>query len=124
MSRIFQQNRAIGYVSNQVPATVRYINGRKDHCVSTCVGKSFQTFSCNHFRLLTVSGIHASEISYLASDKYLIYSACGPVIYAWRRGNEIKHKYIGHAANVTLLLPFGRHLISVSLFYIFWFINY
>jgi U3 small nucleolar RNA-associated protein 21 len=114
MSRIFQQNRALGYVSNQIPATVRYVAGRKEHCVSTCVGKSFQTFSCSHFRLLTVSGLHPEEISCLASDQYLIYSACGPTIYGWRRGNEIKHKYIGHEAKVSHLLPFGNHLISVD----------
>ncbi|KAG5670537.1 hypothetical protein PVAND_000794 [Polypedilum vanderplanki] len=114
MSRIFQQNRALGYVSNQIPATVRYVAGRKENCVTTCVGKSFQTFSCSHFRLLTVSGLHPDDISCLASDKYLIYSACGSIIYGWRRGNEIKHKYIGHNAKVTHLLPFGRHLISVD----------
>jgi U3 small nucleolar RNA-associated protein 21 len=114
MSRIFQQNRALGYVSNQIPATVRYVAGRKEHCVSTCVGKSFQTFSCSHFRLLTVSGLHPEEISCLASDQYLIYSACGSTIYGWRRGNEIKHKYVGHEAKVSHLLPFGNHLISVD----------
>jgi U3 small nucleolar RNA-associated protein 21 len=113
MSRVFQQNRSLGYVSNQVPATVRYIAGRKEHCVSTCVGKSFQTFNIS-LRLLAVSGLHTTEINCLASDKYLIYSACGTIIYGWRRGNEIKHKYIGHAAKITHLLPFGFHLISVS----------
>lgn len=114
MSRIFQQNRVLGYVSNEVPAVVRYVAGRKENCVSTCVGKSFQSFSCSHFRLLTVSGLHPEEISCLAGDKYLIYSASGTTIYGWRRGNEIKHKYIGHSARVVHLLPFGRHLISVD----------
>ena len=114
MSRVYQQNRALGLISNEVGAALRYIAGRKDHCVSTCVGKSFQTFSCNHFRLLAVSGLHTEEISCLAADKYLIYSASGTIIYGWRRGNEIKHKYIGHAVKVTHLLPFGFHLISVS----------
>lgn len=114
MSRIYQQNRALGYVSNQVTATVRYVAGRKENCVSTCVGKSFQTFNCTHFRLLAVSGLHHEEIRFLASDKFLIFSACGNTIYGWRRGNEIKHKYIGHKSNVHLLLPFGEHLISVD----------
>lgn len=114
MSRIYQQNRALGYVSNQVSATVRYVAGRKENCVSTCVGKSFQTFNCTHFRLLAVSGLHAEEIRCLASDKFLIFSACGNIIYGWRRGNEIKHKYVGHEAKVHLLLPFGVHLISVD----------
>lgn len=114
MSRIFQQNRALGYVSNQVPATVRYISGRKENLVSTCVGRSFQTFGCSHFRLLTVSGLHPEDITCLASDKFLIFSAWGTTIYGWRRGNEIKFKYIGHTSRVTHLLPFGPHLISVD----------
>jgi U3 small nucleolar RNA-associated protein 21 len=114
MSRIYQQNRALGYVSNQVSATVRYVAGRKENCVSTCVGKSFQTLNCTHFRLLAVSGLHPEDIRCLASDKYYIFSASGKVVYAWRRGNEIKHKYTGHEANVHLLLPFGENLISVD----------
>jgi U3 small nucleolar RNA-associated protein 21 len=114
MSRIYQQNRALGYVTNHIPATLRYVNGRKENCVSTCVGKSFQTFGCSHFRLLAVSGLHPEEIKCLSSDKYLIYSASGNVIYGWRRGNEIKHKFIGHNQKVHLLLPFGEHLVSVD----------
>lgn len=114
MSRIYQQNRALGYVSNQVAATVRYVAGRKENCVSTCVGKSFQTFNCTHFRLLAVSGLHSEDIQCLASDKFLIFSASGKIIYGWRRGNEIKHKYVGHNSKVHLLLPFGMHLISVD----------
>lgn len=114
MSRVYQQNRALGYVSNHIPATIRYVAGRKENCVSTCVGKSFQTFNCTHFRLLAVSGLHPQDIQCLASDKFLIFSASGNIIYGWRRGNEIKHKYIGHKAKVHLLLPFGHHLISVD----------
>lgn len=114
MSRIYQQNRALGYVSNHIPATVRFVNGRKENCVSTCVGKSFHTLSCSHFRLLAVSGLHEDDITCLASDKFLIYSAAGNIIYGWRRGNEIKYKYIGHTQKVHLLLPFGEHLISVD----------
>lgn len=101
-------------MSNNVPATIRYVAGRKENCVTTCVGKSFQTFNCTHFRLLAVSGLHQYDIQCLASDKFLIFSASGNIIYGWRRGNEIKHKYIGHKSKVHQLLPFGQHLISVD----------
>lgn len=111
-SRIFQQNRALGYVSNQIPAAIRYVTTRNENLVVCCVGKAFQTFSCSHFRLLTVSGLHPEDIQCLASDKYLIYSASGTTIYGWRKGNEIKQRYIGHDAKIHLLLPFGEHLIS------------
>jgi U3 small nucleolar RNA-associated protein 21 len=78
------------------------------------VGKSFQTLNVTHFRLLAVSGLHPEDIRCLASDKFFIFTASGKVVYAWRRGNEIKHKYIGHESNVHLLLPFGENLISVD----------
>lgn len=44
----------------------------------------------------------------------MVYSASGKTIYAWRRGSELKHTYVGHVNNVRLLLPFGPHLISVD----------
>ena len=44
----------------------------------------------------------------------MVYSASGKTIYAWRRGSELKHTYIGHENKVCLLLPFGPHLISVD----------
>jgi U3 small nucleolar RNA-associated protein 21 len=44
----------------------------------------------------------------------MVYSASGTTIYAWRRGSELKHTYVGHKKKVQLLLPFGPHLISVD----------
>lgn len=45
----------------------------------------------------------------------MVYSSAGTEIYAWRRGNELKHVYRGHEHKVTLLLPFGPHLISTDI---------
>ncbi|CRK95005.1 CLUMA_CG008491, isoform A, partial [Clunio marinus] len=64
--------------------------------------------------IFTISGLHPEEIQCLASDKFLIFSASGKVIYGWRRGNEIKYKYIGHSLKVHIILPFGEHLISID----------
>ena len=44
----------------------------------------------------------------------MVYSGCGKIIYAWRRGSELKHTYVGHESKVQLLLPFGPFLISVD----------
>ena len=44
----------------------------------------------------------------------MVYTACGKTIYAWRRGSELKHTYLGHQHPVQLLLPFGPHLLSVD----------
>lgn len=113
-SRLFQRNRALGYVSNHVPAAVRYIRRRKENVIVTCIGRLFHTYSCNHFRLICVSGLHPDEITCIASDNYVVYSASAKKIYAWRSGNVIKHIYEGHKRDVHLLLPFGEHLISVD----------
>ena len=51
---------------------------------------------------------------YSITDTFMVYSACGQKIYAWRRGSELKHTYSGHTKNVRLVLPFGPNLISVD----------
>ncbi|KZC03983.1 PREDICTED: WD repeat-containing protein 36 [Dufourea novaeangliae] len=113
-SKIFLKNRALGYVSNHIPLVTRYIDRRKENLIVTCVGNAFHTYGCAHFTLLSVSGTHPGEITCLAADTYHIYTACENVIYAWRRGTELKRTYKGHECSVHTLLPFGPHLISVD----------
>lgn len=113
-SRVFLQNRALGYVSNHIPLVVRYIQRRKENLIVTCTGKSFHTYGCSHFSLLSVCSKHSSEITCLGADTYLVYTAADNVIYAWRRGAELSHTYKGHECAVQILLPFGPHLISVD----------
>ncbi|KAF8772052.1 WD repeat-containing protein 36-like [Argiope bruennichi] len=112
-SKIFVGYRALGFVCNHVPLSLRYINRRNENLVVTAVGKSFHTYGCSKLDLLSVSGPHPEEISCLTSDAYLVFTACENVIYAWRRGTELKHTYKGPIKNVLLLLPFGPHLIAV-----------
>lgn len=113
-SRLFRRNRALGFVTNQVPACIRYIRRRKENVIVTCIGRLFHTYSCDHFRLICVSGMHPEDITCIASDNYVVYSASAKNIYAWRSGNVIKHVYKGHRSNVHLMLPFGEHLISID----------
>ncbi|KAJ8674862.1 hypothetical protein QAD02_010648 [Eretmocerus hayati] len=113
-SRIFQQNRALGYVSNHIPVVTRYIQRRKENLIVTCTGRSFHTYGCSHFTLLSVSPAHPEDISCLAADTFHVYTASGNKIYAWRRGNELKHTYAAHECQVHILMPFGPHLISVD----------
>nr|CAD7602515.1 unnamed protein product [Timema genevievae] len=113
-SRIFQRNKALGYVSNHVPLVARYIKLRKENLIVTCVGKSFHTYGCTHFTLLSVSGHHDEDIRCLAADSFLVFTASGNTIYAWRRGTELKHTYTGHTAPVTIILPYGPHLVTVD----------
>lgn len=113
-SKIFTPYRALGLVSNGIPLAIRYIERRKENLIVTAVGNSFHTYSGNKLILLTVSNPHPSPIVALSADAYHIYTSCDKVIYAWRRGTEIKHKYVGHKADVHLMLPFGPLLISVD----------
>lgn len=113
-SKIFLPNRALGYVSNHIPLQVRYIKSRKENLITTCVGKSFHTYGISHFTLLSVSGLHPEDITCMTSDTYHIYTSSDNIIYAWRRGTELKHTYRGHRKPVSLMLPFGPHLISID----------
>ncbi|XP_043480931.1 WD repeat-containing protein 36 [Leptopilina heterotoma] len=113
-SKIFCRNRALGYVSNEVPHVTRYIQNRKENLIVTCVGKSFHTYGFTHFTLLSVSGTHPGDITCMAADTYHVYTASENEIFAWRRGNELVHNYKGHESTVHCLLPFGPHLLSVD----------
>lgn len=106
--------KALGYVSNHIPVVTRYIKMRKENLLVTCVGKAFHTYGCSHFKLLSVSGLHPDEISCMAADNFLVFTAAGKVAYAWRRGCELKHEYKGHNYPIHLLLAFGPHLISID----------
>lgn len=113
-SRIFIGHRALGYVSNHVPLQCRFVHRRRENLIVTCVGRAFHTYGGNKLGLLSVSKLHPENISTLAADSYMVYSSAGSIIYAWRRGSELKHVYKGHEYLVHLLMPFGPHLISVD----------
>ena len=113
-SKIFVPCRGLGYVSNHIPLQVRYIKSRKEQLIVTCIGKSFHTYGISHFGLLSVSGLHPGDITCMTSDSFHVYTACDNIIYAWRRGTELKHTYRGHPRPVTLMLPFGPHLITAD----------
>ncbi|XP_034484836.1 WD repeat-containing protein 36 [Drosophila innubila] len=113
-SKIFRRNRALGYVSNQVPAVTRYVQRRRDTLLITCIGRSFQVYTASHMRLLHVSGLHPDDITAMATDRQHTYTASNKCIYAWRAGKHIRHVYRGHERDVHILLPFGGNLIAVD----------
>ncbi|XP_066252400.1 WD repeat-containing protein 36 [Euwallacea similis] len=113
-SKIFLPCRNLGYVSNHIPLGVRYIKSRKENLIVTCVGKSFHTYGISHFGLLSVSGLHPEDITCMTTDAFHVYTACANVIYAWRRGTELKHTYRGHSHSIQLMTPFGPHLVSID----------
>ncbi|XP_037945778.1 WD repeat-containing protein 36 [Teleopsis dalmanni] len=112
-SKIFRQNRSIGYVSNHIGAVTRYVVRRSDNLIATCIGRTFQVYTASHFRLLHVSPIHADDITALAIDLTYIYTASDKCIYAWRSGKHRRHVYKG-TSNVWLILPLGGFLVTVD----------
>lgn len=113
-SRIFTRNKALGFVSNHVPAAIRYFHKRKENVIVTCIGKSINTYNSS-FRLICTTPLHAEEISCIATDPFLVHVACGPNIYSWRSSRTIKKTFKSPGtSNVHLLLAFGAHLISVD----------
>lgn len=80
----------------------------------TVTGKSFLTFGSNKLGLLSVSKIHPEDITAVAADSYLVFTAAHKSIYAWRRGSELQRVMNGHEHGVHILFPFGPKLISVD----------
>ncbi len=94
----------------------------------TCVGKVFHTYGCSKLGLLSVSKAHPEDITCIAADSFMVFTAAGGVIYAWRRGHELKHIYKvsedkekkkskkkgKKAPDIKLMLPFGPHLLAVD----------
>ncbi|KAK2173340.1 hypothetical protein NP493_883g01001 [Ridgeia piscesae] len=113
-SQIFTGFRALGFVSNHIPLAVRHHQKHKENYVVTCVGKAFHTYNCSRLGIVSVSNLHPDQITCLAVDAYLVFTACNNVIYAYTRGREVAHTFTGHEKSVHCLLPFGRHLISVD----------
>lgn len=113
-SKLFRRNRALGYVSNKVPAITRFIKRRKDTLVTTCIGRNFQVWTTSHFRLLHVSDVHPDEITCMATDRHHIYTASDKLIFAWKSGKHIVHTYKGHTSDVHILYPFRDHLLAVD----------
>ena len=114
-SKIFVRNRVLGYVSNSVPLKSRYIKKRKENVIVTCVGKSFYSWGSTHLSLLSISPQHDAEIHCLEGDTFMIFTASGNIVQAWRRGVELKHTYRNNSqTRVHLLLPFGPHLLGVD----------
>lgn len=114
-SKIFAGYRALGFVSTHVPLAVRYHNKHKENYVVTSVGRACHVYNCSKLGLVSVSDIHPDEISVLAVSSRHIFTACGSVIRCFDHGRKVIHVYGGHESDVSVLLPIGRHLLSVDI---------
>ncbi|KAL8567228.1 hypothetical protein ACOMHN_046638 [Nucella lapillus] len=113
-SKIFTGYRALGYVSTDVPFAMRYHKKHKENYVVTSVGRSFHVYNCSKLGIVSVSDIHPEPISVLASSHRHVFTACGNTVRCFEKGRKAIHTYQGHKNDVTVLVPIGRHLISVD----------
>ncbi|GFS13535.1 WD repeat-containing protein 36 [Elysia marginata] len=113
-SKIFVGYRALGFVSNHIPLVTRYHKRHRDNYVITCVGQSFHVYNVSKLGIVAVSDPHPEDISVLAADFRYVFTASGNRVFAVSRNKKIEKEYKGHKADVTFLLPFSHHLISVD----------
>ncbi|XP_029108979.1 WD repeat-containing protein 36 [Scleropages formosus] len=113
-SAIFSGFRALGLYSNHLPHVVRYHQKHRKFYIVTAVGKCFHTYNVQKLGIVSVSNALSEDIACLAADKMLVFVAHGRIVHAFARNKEIVHTYVGHEADVHLLLPFGDHVISVD----------
>jgi U3 small nucleolar RNA-associated protein 21 len=111
-SQLFCPFRAVGFCCNHVPL-VTTCRG-PDHFVVTAVGQSFHQYTCDKLQLLFVGAPQPHPLECLAAtDPRLVWASYGAVVKGFRRGREVC-RFHGHRGNVTILLPFGEHLISID----------
>ncbi|XP_070172929.1 WD repeat-containing protein 36-like [Littorina saxatilis] len=111
-SKIFTGYRAVGLVSTDVPLAVRYHKKHRENYAVTSVGRAFHVYNCSKLGIVSVSDLHPDPITVMVTSERHIFTACGNTIRCFDKGRKVIHVYEGHSSDVTLLLPFGRHLIS------------
>ena len=111
MSRIYVPQRVLGLVSNGVPSIIQ--TRGKEHFLTTCIGKSLNTYSCNKLHLIFVSTQLEDDITRITFHKDYIIAIALNRIYAFIRGKLVR-SFDGHDSNITEVLAFGNCIVSTS----------
>ncbi|KAM4532220.1 WD repeat-containing protein 36 [Fundulus diaphanus] len=113
-SSLFSGFRVLGLYSNHVPHALRYHLKHREFYVVTSVSRSFHTFNVSRLGIVSVSNSLADDITSLAADRMLVFTASGKLICAFARNKEVVMRYHGHKQEVRLLLPLGDQLVSAD----------
>ena len=113
-SKIFEGFQALGLHSSDLPHVFKYNQIRNEYLLYSAVGKVFHTYLCPKLLLHRVSNQHPAEIECIAADDLYVYTSCQNVVYADDGFKCFKFKYVGHNHPVHIILPFGKHLITVD----------
>ena len=83
-SKIFSGFRALGYVCDHLPISIRRHNVHKENYAVASIGGAFHVYRVSSLGIVSVSDLHDQDITAIASDERLIYSASGSTIKAFR----------------------------------------
>ena len=82
-SKIFGGYRALGYVCDHLPLSIRRHHVQKENYVVASIGRAFHVYRVSKLAIVSVSELHDAEITAIASDDRLIYTASASVVRAW-----------------------------------------
>ncbi|XP_029025336.1 WD repeat-containing protein 36 [Betta splendens] len=111
-SSLFSGFRVLGLYSSHVPHAIRYHKKHREFYLVTAVGKRFHTYNVNRLGIVAISNSLADDITCVAADRMLVFTATGRLVCAFARNKEVVMRYHGHHHEVRLLLPLGDQLIS------------
>ncbi|CAI5463619.1 unnamed protein product [Closterium sp. Yama58-4] len=108
---LFQPFRAIGYITDDTPFSVRRVG--TETYVTVSVGRAWQIYNCAKLRLVFVGSELPKSIRALASHRDRTFAAFGTDIAVFYRSHQVG-TLKGHKAKIKLLLVFGEYLLSVD----------
>ncbi|CAI9103007.1 OLC1v1001416C1 [Oldenlandia corymbosa var. corymbosa] len=108
---IFEPFRAIGYIANNVPFSVKRLG--METFVTVSVGKAWQMFNCDKLKLVLVGPQLPKKIRALASYRYYTFAAYGNHIAVFKRVHQVA-TWSKHNAKVNHLLVFGDYILSLD----------
>ena len=106
-SKIFGGFRALGYVCDHLPLSVRRHHLQKENYVVASIGRAFHVYRVSKLAIVSVSDLHDADITAITSDDRLIYSASGTVVRAFhvsRRRIEVLMNMLDLFQNLLLLV--------------------
>ena len=83
-SKIFSGFRALGYVCDHLPFSVRRHQTQKENYVVASIGRAFHVYRASKLAIVSVSDLHDADITAITSDDALVYTASATVVRAFR----------------------------------------
>eukprot|EP00252_Welwitschia_mirabilis_P019651 TRINITY_DN4608_c0_g1_i1.p1 TRINITY_DN4608_c0_g1~~TRINITY_DN4608_c0_g1_i1.p1 ORF type:complete len:897 (+),score=167.79 TRINITY_DN4608_c0_g1_i1:212-2902(+) len=109
---LFEPYRALGYITDETPF---YVHRRGlEHFVTVSIGKSWQIYNCSKLNLVLGGPLLEKRIRAIATWCYFTFAASGKDIVVFKRARQVA-LWSCHKAKVSLMLLFGKHIISIDL---------